>query len=490
MSPKLLLIPIFLPILGGLLLYLRHDRFFKLRNVFSMALVCVNSAITWALILFCREESYTLFRLTDSIALMLRFDGLGRLFAGLIATLWPLTTLYAIGYMRHEHHRILFFSFFVMSFGVTMGIAAAGNMITLYCFYEMLTLSTVALVIHPMTQEAVRAARLYVIYCIGGAAFAFVGILFLYANGCNLDFILGGSLGDVLAGKQNMALFIYCMTFMGLGVKAAIFPFHDWLPKASVAPTPVTALLHAVAVVKAGAFSVIRLTYYNYGPEMLRFTWAQNVVMALTAFTVVFGSVMAVRQTHWKRRLAYSTVSNLSYILFGATLMSQAGMAAALLHMLFHAIIKILAFFCAGCVLHSCGRVYVRELSGLGKRMPVTFATFTVSAIALTGIPPLSGFVSKFQLLAAASAAEQPMAYVGMAALLISALLTAIYMFTAVVRAYFPEKSTDLKALQDIHEVEPVMWVPMVIIAAAVVLCGLFAGPFVHLTQNIAAGIF
>lgn len=490
MSPVLLLIPILLPILGGMLLYIRHEKFFRFRNAFSLILVLVNSAITWCLVLFCREDSYELFRLTEKIALTLRFDGLGRLFAGLIATLWPLTTLYAIGYMRHEHHRILFWSFFVMSYGVTMGIATAGNMITLYCFYEMLTLSTVALVIHPMTREAVNAGWQYVIYSIGGAAFAFIGIMYLYAHGGDLDFVLGGSLTDFAAGQKDLALLIYCITFMGLGVKAAIFPFHDWLPKASVAPTPVTALLHAVAVVKAGAFAVIRLTYYVYGADFLRGTWAQNVVMLAAAFTVVFGSVMAVKQTHWKRRLAYSTVSNLSYILFGATLMTQAGLSAALLHLLFHAIIKILAFFCAGCVLHTCGRTYISELDGLGKRMPVTFATFTVSAMALTGIPPLSGFVSKFQLLSAAAAAEQPLAYVGMGALLLSALLTAIYMFTTVIRAYFPEKGTDLDALKNIHEAEPIMWVPMAVIAAAVVLCGIFAGPFVQLTQRIASGIY
>ncbi|MBR6425862.1 MAG: proton-conducting membrane transporter [Oscillospiraceae bacterium] len=490
MSPKLLLIPILLPILAGAMMYVRHEKLFRFRNAYALAAVCLNSCVVWCLILFCKEEKFEIFRLTQTIALTLRFDPLGRFFAGLIATLWPLTTLYAIGYMRHEHHRILFFSFFLMSYGVTMGIATAGNMITLYCFYEMLTLSTVALVIHPMTDEAVRAARQYVIYSIGGAAFAFIGIMYLSANGLSLDFLLGGSISSSTQAPQNIGLFIYVLTFLGLSVKAAIFPFHDWLPKASVAPTPVTALLHAVAVVKAGAFAVIRLTYYVYGARILAGTWAQTLVMGLAAFTVVYGSAKAVKQTHWKRRLAYSTVSNLSYILFGATLMTQAGMAAALLHMLFHAIIKILAFFCAGCVLHMTGRKYLHELDGLARKMPVTFATFTVSALSLTGIPPLTGFVSKFQLLAAASQTELPMAYVGMGALLVSALLTAIYMFTAVVRAYFPAKDADLSGLDSVREADKVMLVPMVIIAAAVVLFGLFAGPFVQLTRSIASGIF
>ena len=490
MSPALLLIPILLPIFCGAALYFLRGPLMRWLHVFSLAVVVLNAALAWALVLLCREDSFEIFRLTDNIALELHFDGLGRFFAGLVATLWPLTTLYAIGYMRHEHHRILFFSFFLMSFGVTLGIAMSGNLITLYCFYELLTLSTVALVIHPMTREAIRAAQIYVIYSIGGAAFAFIGIMFLYANGVSMDFILGGNLDKLMIEQKNLYLFIYVITFMGLGVKAAVFPLHAWLPTASVAPTPVTALLHAVAVVKAGAFAIIRLTYYCYGAIFLRGTWAQAVVICVAALTILFGSVKALRQTHWKRRLAYSTVSNLSYIVFGATLMTGAGMAAALTHMLFHAVIKILAFFCAGCVLRSCGRVYVTELDGLGRRMPVTFATFAVSAMALTGIPPLSGFVSKFNLLTAASQTNNPFAYAGMVVLLISALLTAIYMLSTMIRSFFPPRGADLAENEQVHEVEPVMWVPMVLLAASIVLLGLFAGPFVSLAGDIAAGRF
>lgn len=488
MSPYWFLVPIFLPILGGMLMYIRHEQFFKFRNIYSVALVTVNALIVWAMILFCGDESVELFRLTDTLALTLRFDGMGRLFAGLSATLWPLTTLYAIGYMRYENNRILFFSFFVMSFGVTMGICAAGNLLTLYCFYEMLTLSTIALVIHPMTKEAQRAARVYVLYSIGGAAFAFIGLMFLHVSGVDLTFVLGGSLQDVMVQNKDLFLFIYCVMFLGLGVKAAIFPLHAWLPTASVAPTPVTALLHAVAVVKAGAFALIRLTYYCYGTEFLRGTWAQNVVMGLAMVTILYGSAMALKQQHFKRRLAYSTVSNLSYIIFGLTIMTPEGMAAALLHLLFHAVIKILAFFCAGNAQHA-HLYYVQQLPGAAKRMPVTFITFAVAALALTGVPPLNGFVSKFGLLSAAAASDNPVAYAGMVALLISALLTAMYMFTPMVRAFFPARE-ETEAPHTAHEAERVMLAPMIILAAAVVLMGLFAGPFADLTARIAAGLY
>lgn len=235
---------------------------------------------------------------------------------------------------------------------------------------------------------------------------------------------------------------------MGFGVKAAVFPLHGWLPKASVAPTPVTALLHAVAVVKAGAFAVIRLTYYSYGTDFLKGTWAQYAVMAIVIFTILFGSSAALKQVHFKRRLAYSTVANLSYILFGVTLMTPIGLEAGVLHMLFHSIIKIGAFFAAGAVLHSTKREYISELDGLGKKMPITFGTFTVFALALTGIPLFNGFVSKWALASAAIQSGDTLSFIGIIVLLISALLTAIYMLNISVRAFFPKKTPSLPILK------------------------------------------
>lgn len=210
-------------------------------------------------------------------------------------------------------------------------------------------------------------------------------MVFIIIYGSGAGFTMGGILSPAAFENKNLLLTVYVLAFMGFGVKAAVFPLHGWLPKASVAPTPVTALLHAVAVVKAGAFAVIRLTYYSYGADFLRGTWAQYVVMGVAVFTILFGSSAALKQVHFKRRLAYSTVANLSYILFGVTLMSEAGLNAGVLHMLFHSIIKIGAFFAAGAVLHNTGKEYISELDGLGKKMPVTFTAFTVFALSLTG---------------------------------------------------------------------------------------------------------
>jgi len=287
------------------------------------------------------------------------------------------------------------------------------------------------------------------------------------------DFSMGGHLASY-SGSRTMLLTIFVLSFVGFGVKAAIWPLHAWLPAAAVAPTPVTALLHAVAVVKAGAFACIRLTYYAFGTTAVEGSWAQYTVMALAIITIVFGSCMSLKQQHFKRRLAYSTVSNLSYILFAVSLMTAEALTASFLHLIFHSVIKIMAFFAAGAVLHYGKREYVDELEGVGKYMPLTFACFTVASCALTGIPPFNGFVSKWYIALAAMHTYHPMQIIGFAALLLSALLTAIYMFQVVVRAWFPSKEAILPLPGTIHEASGLMTVPMVLLAAACLLMGLF----------------
>lgn len=485
MSPTFLLLPILLPIVSGALLYFLGERFASRRNVFVAVVVLANAVIAWALILFCRQDNFHILNLIWNLDLELRFDSLGRFFAGLIATLWPVTTFYAFGYMKKEGHNNLFYSFFIMTFGVTLGIAMSGNLLTLYCFYELLTLVTVPLVMHNMSKEAVRAARIYLAFSIGGAAVAFLGIAYLAAVGVDIRFMPGGV--DASNAPQGMLQLVYVAMFLGFGVKAAVFPLHKWLPTAAVAPTPVTALLHAVAVVKSGVFAIMRLTFFCFEPDFLRGSWAQTVVMCLALVSILFGSWSSLRCTHWKRRLAYSTVSNLSYILFGVTLMTEAGLAAAMLHLLCHAVIKILAFFCAGNVTNMTERTQVTELEGLGRKMPATFITFFVSALALTGIPPLSGFFGKWSLMTAALDAGGGVAAAGAVVLLISAFLTAMYMLPTAVRAFFPRRGAALTGNENVREAPAVMWVPLVILSLLVISMGLFAGPLKGLLTQIAA---
>ncbi len=488
MHPLLLLIAILFPFVSGVVIYLSHLRSFKTLCIVSLAVTVVTSALAWAAILWGVSDELAVIRFAPGLVLLLRLDGLGRFFVGLVATLWPLTVLYACAYMENKKHLHMFFGFFAGAYGATLGVATAGNLFTMYCFYELLTLTTVPLIIQPMTKEARRATQMYLLFSLGGAAFAFVSMMFLIANGMTEPFTLGGILNAHPYGNDTVTALFWLFGFLGFGVKAAIFPLHRWLIKASVAPTPVTALLHAVAVVKAGAFAAIRLTYYCFGTSFLRGRWVQYAAIALTAFTIVYGSSLAVRETHFKRRMAYSTVANLSYILFGAALMTPEGLTGSLLHMAAHACIKILAFFCVGAVLHKTGRTSIYELDGIGRRMPITFVCFTLSAFALMGLPPFSGFVSKWYLLTAA-AKSGGFAYVGAAALLVSALLTAIYMLTVVRRAWFPDRGADLASLEAVQEADWKMLVPLVILAAGTLLCGVFSAPILDAAEAAALGV-
>ena len=292
----------------------------------------------------------------------------------------------------------------------------------------------------------------------------------------HLNFSYGGILDLSRATEDRQALEVaFVAAFFGFGVKAAVFPFHGWLPDASVAPTPVSALLHAVAVVKAGAFAVLRLIYYGFGADFLRGTWAQTVVMTATIITIVYGSAKALRTPHLKRRLAFSTVSNLSYILFALTLMTPAGIVGGMTHMVYHAFTKITMFCCAGAIILKSRREYIYELEDFGRAMPVVFATFTISSFALIGMPPLGGFAGKWMIAEAAVASMTPLAYGGIAALILSTLLTTLYMLTIVVRAYFPVGELDRAALARVHDPAKSMWVPLVVLTASGVVLALLS---------------
>lgn len=459
------------------------------KELFLEAAVILNSVLVWYLLLHHSDSTFLLAHFTGDLSISFRVDGMSMVFAGLVSALWPFATLYAFEYMTKEEHENVFFLFYTLTYGVTLGIALAANLLTMYFFYELLTLVTVPLVMHTLTREAVLASRKYLYYSLGGAAFAFLGLIMVIVYGSTIDFIFGGVLDPAkIAGKTNGLLLIYVMAFMGFGVKAAICPFNSWLPQAGVAPTPVTALLHAVAVVKSGAFAIIRLTYYSFGTDFLKGTWAQDVVMAVVMFTIVYGCSRAVKETHIKRRLAYSTISNLSYILFGAVIMTPLGLVGALTHLVFHAVMKISSFFCAGAVMHQTDRHYVHELDGLGYKLPCVFGIFTVSALALMGVPGLAGFISKWNLAQAAVESENPLAWGGVACLLVSALLTAIYMLTIVVRAFFPGKDFDYATVDGAKDPNWKMLVPLFAFTLFIVLFGVYSQPIVGFFINVANG--
>ncbi len=442
MNSLWLMITVLLPLFGGAVMMLKPFRKDKLRNICTEAIVITTSVLVFLLIFNRPEEGITLFRFTSDLSITLRLDRVGSIFSGMVAFLWPLATLYSYEYMEGEERRRIFFGLYTMTYGVTLGISFAQNILTMYFFYEMLTMVTIPLVGHTFTKEAIRATRTYMVYSIGGAAFAFIGMIFSIIYGSTADFTPGGvfDLKNMPGQTINTLLVVYVLCFMGFSVKAAMFPMSGWLPKAGVAPTPVTALLHAVAVVKAGAFATLRITYFTFGTELLKGTWAQGFLSVLAISTIVYGCSRAVKETHFKRRLAWSTVSNLSYILFGVLLMSPLGLAGALMHMVAHGFMKITSFFCAGAVIEKSGKNYIHELDGMGRNMPFTFVVFTIAAFALMGVPGLAGFVSKWNLAKGAVADGTWIGICGVAAILISAILTAIYMLTVSIRAFFPGK--------------------------------------------------
>lgn len=485
----LTLLSVLFPIAAGAALLVCRPRKRRARNIYCICCALISSAFVLGSVaataaLGPGSTALTIVRMSHMLTLALRLDGAGMVFGCIIGVLWPVTTVYAFSYMKHEGMENKFFGFFLISYGVVAGIAFSENFFTMYLFYEFMTLATLPLVMHEMDEKARHAGKRYILYSMTGAALVFIALVLLISCGDTLAFTYGGVINAAkAAGREGTLRLVFVLGFFGFGVKSAVFPLHGWLPAASVAPTPVTALLHAVAVVKSGAFAVMRLIYFSFGTELLAGTWAQELVICAAALTIVYGSVMALRMPHLKRRLAYSTISNLSYILLAFAVMSPAGLTGGLLHMIYHAVIKITLFFCAGAVLHRTKREYVAELEGLGKRMPATCAAFTLAALALMGIPPLGGFISKWSIATAACALGSPAGYAGAAALIVSAVLTALYMMTVVIRFYFPLRGAP--AVTRRAEADWQMLLPLGILTALILTLSLLSGALLELLSGI-----
>ena len=486
MNPGIMVFVVLFPMATGALIPVIPYRNRRQMMIYIETVVLITSAAVLFMLFRRPEDAFVLFRFTGNLSISFRLDGLGTVFASILSVLWPLATLYSFEYMKHEGHEKVFFLFYTVTYGVTLGITLAEDIMTMYCFYEMLSLVTLPLIMHTLSREAILASRTYLYYSLGGAAFAFAGMVYILTYGTTANFVPGGVLNLNAIENRSVLLLVYVICFLGFSVKTAMWPFSGWLPKAGVAPTPVTALLHAVAVVKAGAFTVMRITYYSFGTDAIRGTWAQNLVMALAVFTIVYGCSRALKETHIKRRLAWSTVSNLSYILFGVTIMTPAGLIGALCHMVFHAVMKICSFFCAGAVIYKTGRTYIYQLDGFGRKMPKVFACFTVAGLALMGVPGLCGFISKWKLVEAAVSGGNVLAWVGIAALMISALLTALYMMTIVIRAFFPGRNFDYSTIADVEDPGWMMILPLVVFVAAMIFFGLHSEPVIYGLESVA----
>jgi len=373
-------------------------------------------------------------RLVPGLALHLRADAFGLLFALVASGLWLLTSVYSVGYMREGRYsrQTVYFASFAIALSATIGIAFSANLITFFVFYEILTLATYPLVIHFQSGEALAAGRKYLVYTLGAGQALLVAAVWVQTIAPDATFQPGGFLAGRAAAPALVLLFV--LFILGVGVKAAIMPLHGWLPAAMVAPTPVSALLHAVAVVKAGAFGCVRVVGYVFGVDLLRELGLDQVLAVAAAITILVASLRALGEGHLKRRLAFSTISQLSYIVLGAALGSSAALAGAMFHIAAHGLMKITLFFCAGAIDTKTHVEQIAELGGVGRRMPITMASFTLCAFGLAGIPPLVGFLSKWNLGVGAFESGHPWF---LAVLVVSGLLNVGYFFPIVYIAFF-----------------------------------------------------
>ncbi|MDP7269351.1 MAG: monovalent cation/H+ antiporter subunit D family protein [Pirellulales bacterium] len=461
-----------------LLVYARHSP--NLRESFSIGAGIIKFLIVLSMapaVLAGGVIEFTLVTLLPGISISFRADALGLLFATTASFLWILATIYSIGYMRglNEHAQTRFYACFAIALSSTIGVAFASNLFTLFLFYEILSLSTYPLVMHKQTAEAWKGGKMYLIYLVGASKSFFLAAMILtYMLTGTLDFSRGGMFGGIDASTMLTA--IYVLYIAGLA-KAAIMPFHSWLPAAMVAPTPVSALLHAVAVVKVGVFSILRIILDVFGVDLMQQLYLGIGTAIVASVTLVWASTYALAQDNLKIRLAYSTVSQLSYVILGAALLTPAAMAGGIIHVANHAFSKITLFFCAGAIYVAAHKTLVSELSGLAKKMPYTMAAFTIGSLSMIGVPLFAGFVTKWNIALGAIEAQQ-LIFVGV--LLLSTVLNASYFLPIVYKAYF-ETAPATKDDEHIQEASPAIVVPIAITAAGTIAFGIYPDYFMQL---------
>lgn len=409
--------------------------------------------------------------------LVLQADALSILFLTLSAVLWLLTTIYAVGYLEAGDHRSRFFGFFSLCVAATVGIAMSGNLFTFLIFFEALTLATYPLVVHRGSAEAHRAGRKYLFYTLGGGLVLTVGVVWLHTIAGNAPFTPRGVLSGVVQGNEIALTIIFVLLVAGVGVKAALVPLHSWLPLSMVAPAPVSALLHAVAVVKAGAFGIMRIVYDVYGVNLTKDLGFATPLAAAAATTIVYGSIRALGQDDLKRRLAYSTVSQVSYITLGVAVISPLAAVGGLAHLIHQGLMKITMFLCAGNFAEERGIKRISQMDGLGYLMPGTMVPFTIAVFGMIGIPPLAGFVSKWYLVAGGIEAGDTWV---ISVLLLSSLLNACYFLPILHRAWFRPIPEEIPPIS--RRLGWMLLIPPVATGALVVLAGLLANaPFAPL---------
>ncbi len=483
MSPEnAILVAIGIPVLVAAGIVLAGRLSDNLREGVTLVGSVALASIVWSLLpdLFAGERPEVLFtRLTPDLSIAFRLEPLGMLFAALASGLWIINSVYSIGYMRanREKHQTRFYTCFALALGATMGVAFAGNLFTLFLFYELLTLSTYPLVSHKGDKDTVRSARVYLGILLSTSIGLFLpAIVWTYHVAGSGDFTEGGILSGKLAGADVgllLALFVF-----GVG-KAAVMPVHRWLPAAMVAPTPVSALLHAVAVVKAGVFTITKVIVYIFGVDFLFSTPTSGWLVYAASFTIITASLVALRQQNLKRLLAYSTVAQLSYVVMAAAVLKPLAEVGAAIHVVAHAFGKITLFFAAGAIYTAAKKTELPELRGIGRRMPWTMGAFTVGALSMIGVPPTAGFVSKWYILAGSFEADNLLAIFTIIA---STALNAAYFLPIIFMAWFGRE----EAGSSDHGEAPLL-VVLALTTTALLTLGffLFNGPVIDLETQL-----
>lgn len=428
--------------------------------------------------------------LTKDIPILFKPDALGLLFLMLTAAMWVMDLIFSIEYMRHDEHKRRFYIFYTLTLVSMIGICTSGNLITMYLCYEFMSLLSLPLVLHEQTDEALAAGRKYIFYSIGGAFIGLAGFMFIYVYGDTLTFTPGGVLNmGALAGHETAMRVVTLLVITGFGSKAGMFPLHSWLPTAHpVAPSPASAFLSG-NITKMGVLVIIRYVYYLVGADFIRGTWVQYAFIGLALLTVLMGSMMAYKEPVMKKRLAYSTVSQVSYALFGIALLNPIGLTGALMHVIFHSLVKNTLFETAGAVIHMTGYKKVSEYKDIARKMPVTMWCYTLASLTLVGVPPTSAFLSKWYLASGSLSSGLPViSWLGPLVLIVSALLTAGYLLSVTLKAFFPGDEYDYPCL---NKKEPNLWmlVPMIIMTACAVIFGIWPSGLMGIMDVIAGSV-
>ena len=494
----LLLASVAVPLLCGVIMLCAGKRLgTKAQNALFIGSLALGLVLTLSA-LYGASGHIRLWSMTDRIYVELAADPVSKLFGTLMSVMFLIVGIYATDYTAHDTARNRFFGCFLMVMGVLNGIYLSTNLVSMYLFYELMTLLSLPLVLHDMTGEAISAGLKYLFYSIAGAFLTLISIFMIYQYAGSYSFTGGGVLDmSKVAGHEQALLIFTFVAVVGFGCKAGLFPLHDWLPTAHpVAPAPASAVLSGI-ITKSGVVAIIRLVFYSIGADFIKGTWVQTAFIVLSLVTVFIGSMMAYLEKGIKKRFAYSTVSQVSYVLFGLASLNPVAACGSLMHIVFHSCIKDDLFLVAGSIIHNTGATRVDELKGIGKRMPLTIGAFTLAALGLVGIPPFAGFISKWYLCSGAlDAGIGGLGYAGCAVLLISALLTAGYLFPITIDGFFPGAADDKSGAGKKNPADSddkkcdgkaAALIPIIILGLLALLMGVLPRPFINAFTQVVA---